>query len=44
MREQFGTMTKPFHAGRAAENGMIAAEIAAMPAPEQVVPALEQLA
>jgi 2-methylcitrate dehydratase PrpD len=30
LRENFGTMTKPFHAGRAAENGMIAAEIAAL--------------
>ena len=29
LRENFGTMTKPFHAGRAAENGVIAAEIAA---------------
>jgi 2-methylcitrate dehydratase PrpD len=29
LRENFGTMTKPFHAGRAAENGLIAAEIAA---------------
>ncbi len=30
LRENFGTMTKPFHAGRAAENGLIAAEIAAL--------------
>src|SRR5262249_28280732 len=30
LRENFGTMTKPFHAGRAAENGMLAAEIAAL--------------
>jgi 2-methylcitrate dehydratase PrpD len=30
LRENFGTMTKPFHAGRAAENGMVAAEIAAL--------------
>lgn len=30
LRENFGTMTKPFHAGRAAENGVIAAEIAAL--------------
>ena len=30
LRENFGTMTKPFHAGRAAENGVVAAEIAAM--------------
>ncbi len=28
LRENFGTMTKPFHAGRAAENGVTAAEIA----------------
>ena len=28
LRENFGTMTKPFHAGRAAENGLVAAEIA----------------
>jgi 2-methylcitrate dehydratase PrpD len=28
LRENFGTMTKPFHAGRAAENGVVAAEIA----------------
>ena len=30
MRENFGTMTKPFHAGRAAESGLVAAEIAAL--------------
>jgi len=30
LRENFGTMTKPFHAGRAAENGVTAAEIAAL--------------
>jgi 2-methylcitrate dehydratase PrpD len=30
LRENFGTMTKPFHAGRAAENGMVAAQIAAL--------------
>jgi 2-methylcitrate dehydratase PrpD len=30
LRENFGTMTKPFHAGRAAENGVIAAEFAAL--------------
>jgi 2-methylcitrate dehydratase PrpD len=30
LRENFGTMTKPFHAGRAAENGVVAAEIAAL--------------
>jgi 2-methylcitrate dehydratase PrpD len=29
LRENFGTMTKPFHAGRAAENGVVAAELAA---------------
>src|SRR5215831_943771 len=28
LRENFGTMTKPFHAGRAAESGVIAAELA----------------
>jgi len=28
LRENFGTMTKPFHAGRAAENGVVAAEMA----------------
>ncbi|HUP98622.1 MAG TPA: MmgE/PrpD family protein, partial [Usitatibacter sp.] len=30
LRENFGTMTKPFHAGRAAENGVVAAEMAAL--------------
>jgi 2-methylcitrate dehydratase PrpD len=30
LRENFGTMTKPFHAGRAAESGVLAAELAAM--------------
>jgi 2-methylcitrate dehydratase PrpD len=30
LRENFGTMTKPFHAGRAAENGVFAAELAAL--------------
>jgi len=30
LRENFGTMTKPFHAGRAAESGVIAAELAAL--------------
>ena len=30
LRENFGTMTKPFHAGRAAESGMVAAELAAL--------------
>ncbi len=29
LRENFGTMTKPFHAGRAAENGVLAADFAA---------------
>jgi 2-methylcitrate dehydratase PrpD len=29
LRENFGTMTKPFHAARAAESGMIAADLAA---------------
>ena len=29
LRENFGTMTKPFHAGRAAENGVLAANLAA---------------
>jgi 2-methylcitrate dehydratase PrpD len=28
IREHFGTMTKPFHAGRAAESGIFAAELA----------------
>ncbi len=28
LRENFGTMTKPFHAGRAAENGVVAADLA----------------
>ncbi len=30
LRENFGTMTKPFHAGRAAESGVIAADLAAL--------------
>ncbi len=30
LRENFGTMTKPFHAGRASESGVVAAELAAM--------------
>lgn len=30
LRENFGTMTKPFHAGRACESGVVAAEIAAL--------------
>ena len=28
LRENFGTMTKPFHAGRAAESGVLAASLA----------------
>jgi 2-methylcitrate dehydratase PrpD len=30
LRENFGTMTKPFHAGRSSEAGVVAAEMAAM--------------
>jgi len=30
LRENFGTMTKPLHAGRAAESGVVAAELAAL--------------
>jgi 2-methylcitrate dehydratase PrpD len=30
LRENFGTMTKPFHAGRAAESGVVAADLAAL--------------
>src|SRR5690242_4754376 len=30
LRENFGTMTKPFHAGRAAESGIVAADLAAL--------------
>lgn len=30
LRENFGTMTKPFHAGRASESGVVAAEFAAL--------------
>src|SRR5437762_4417414 len=30
LRENFGAMTKPFHAGRAAESGVVAAELAAL--------------
>jgi 2-methylcitrate dehydratase PrpD len=30
LRENFGTMTKPFHPGRSAESGIIAAEFAAL--------------
>jgi len=30
LRNNFGSMTKPFHAGRAAENGVVAVDLAAM--------------
>ncbi|MGH6944659.1 MAG: MmgE/PrpD family protein [Geminicoccaceae bacterium] len=30
LRENFGTMTKPFHAGRASESGVVAAQLAAL--------------
>jgi 2-methylcitrate dehydratase PrpD len=30
LRENFGTMTKPFHAGRASESGVVAAQLAAI--------------
>ena len=30
LRENFGTMTKPFHAGRASESGVMAAQLAAL--------------
>jgi 2-methylcitrate dehydratase PrpD len=30
LRENFGTMTKPFHAGRSAESGIVAAELASL--------------
>src|ERR671936_925638 len=30
LRENFGTMTKPFHAGRAAESGVVAVDLAAL--------------
>mgnify|MGYP003343798096 CR=1 FL=1 len=30
LRENFGTMTKPLHAGRASESGVVAAELAAL--------------
>ena len=30
LRENFGTMTKPFHAGRSSESGVVAAELAAI--------------
>ncbi|MEO8593995.1 MAG: MmgE/PrpD family protein [Candidatus Solibacter sp.] len=41
LRENFGTMTKPFHAGRAAESGIVAAELAALgwTAAEQILEA-----
>jgi 2-methylcitrate dehydratase PrpD len=41
LRENFGTMTKPFHAGRAAESGVIAVELAGMgwTADEQILEA-----
>ena len=29
-RDNFGSMTKPFHAGHAAENGTVAADLAAL--------------
>ncbi len=41
LRESFGTMTKPFHAGHAAENGVAAADLAALgwTAAEQILEA-----
>src|SRR6185369_16206982 len=41
LRENFGTMTKPFHAGRAAESGVVAAEMAGLgwTAAEQILEA-----
>src|SRR5579864_4278463 len=41
LRENFGTMTKPFHAGHAAENGVTAADLASLgwTAAEQVLEA-----
>jgi 2-methylcitrate dehydratase PrpD len=41
LRENFGTMTKPFHAGRAAENGIVAADFAGLgwTAAEQILEA-----
>ena len=30
LRENFGTMTKPFHAGRSSESGVVAAEFATL--------------
>lgn len=41
LRENFGTMTKPFHAGHAAENGVVAADLAILgwTAAEQILEA-----
>jgi 2-methylcitrate dehydratase PrpD len=41
LRENFGTMTKPFHAGHAAENGVTAADLASLgwTAAEQILEA-----
>jgi len=41
LRQNFGTMTKPFHAGHAAENGMVAVDLAALgwTAAEQILEA-----
>ena len=41
LRENFGTMTKPFHAGHAAENGVAAADLASLgwTAAEQILEA-----
>jgi 2-methylcitrate dehydratase PrpD len=41
LRENFGTMTKPFHAGRAAESGVVAADLAGLgwTAAEQILEA-----
>lgn len=41
LRENFGTMTKPFHAGHAAENGVVAADLAGLgwTAAEQILEA-----
>jgi 2-methylcitrate dehydratase PrpD len=41
LRENFGTMTKPLHAGRAAESGIVAVELAALgwTAAEQILEA-----
>ena len=35
LRENFGTMTKPFHAGRACESGVVAAEFARSDSPHR---------